>query len=374
MDQTDVVVVGAGVVGLAIARALALKGLEVVIVEREGAIGSGVSSRNSEVIHAGHYYDAGSLKAQLCVRGRHLLYAYCEERGIEHRRCGKLVVATSEAEIPKLKSILARGEANGVEGLRLIGGDEAHALEPDVNCVAALHSPVTGIIDSHGYMATLLGDAESHGAMLALKSPFEGAQRDGDRWVFRTGGDEPFEMAARFIVNSGGLGSHRIAASIQGFPAEHIPRQHLAKGHYFALAGRAPFTHLIYPTPVDGGLGIHLTLDLGGQARFGPDVLWLPTGTSEADLDYQVGTERRASFEADIRRYWPGLPEGAIQPAYSGVRPKISGPGQPAADFHIAGPQQHGCPGVVQLFGIESPGLTSSMAIAERVAPMVDLV
>ncbi len=373
MDQTDVLVVGAGVVGLAVARALAQKGLEVVIVEREGAIGSGVSSRNSEVIHAGHYYDAGSLKAQMCVRGRHLLYAYAQERGIEHRRCGKLVVATSEAEIPKLKSILARGEANGVEGLRMIGGDEAHALEPHVNCVAALYSPVTGIIDSHGYMATLLGDAEAAGAMLALKSPFEGAVRDGNRWVFRTGGDEAFEMAARFIVNSAGLGTHKVAASIEGFPAQAIPRQHLAKGHYFALAGRAPFTHLIYPTPVDGGLGIHLTLDLGGQARFGPDVLWLPDGTTEADLDYQVGPERRASFEADIRRYWPGLPEGAIQPAYSGVRPKISGPGQPAADFHIAGPKDHGCAGVVQLLGIESPGLTSSMAIAERVAPMVEL-
>lgn len=372
MDQIDAVVVGAGVVGLAVARALAMSGRDVVIVEREGAIGMGVSSRNSEVIHAGHYYDADSLKARLCVRGRHLLVAYCQERGIAHRICGKLVVATTEAEKPKLQNLLQRGQVNGVEDLRLISREEALEMEPSLHCVAALASPRTGIVDTHAYMTSLLGDAEAHGAMLALKSPFAGARREGSRWIFRTGGDEPFEMATRLIVNCGGLAAQTIAGAIDGFPAAAIPTQHVAKGHYFALAGRSPFSRLIYPVPVDGGLGVHLTLDLGGQARFGPDVQWLPFGTPESALDYAVDATRAANFEADIRRYWPTLPAGSLQPAYTGVRPKISGPGQPAADFCVSGPAQHGTEGIVNLFGIESPGLTSSMALAERVMASLD--
>lgn len=371
MDQVDVIVVGAGVVGLATARELALAGLEVLIVEREGAIGSGISSRNSEVMHGGMYYATGSLKARLCVRGRRSMTAYLAERGLPHRLCGKLIVATSEAEVPKLQAILARGHANGVDDLELIDGAQARTLEPALSAVAALWSPSTGIVDTHALMTALLGDAENAGALLALRSPLVGAERSGDRWIVRTGGDEPFEMAARWIVNAAGLGAQAVARSIAGLAPAQIPPQRLAKGHYFALSGRAPFTRLIYPTPVDGGLGVHLTLDLGGQAKFGPDVEWLPAGATEADIDYAVDPSRQAAFEADVRRYWPGLPEGALQPAYSGVRPKLGGPGEPAADFVIAGPAAHGCAGTVQLFGIESPGLTASMAIAEEVRALV---
>lgn len=371
MDKVDAIVVGAGVVGLASARALALAGLEVLILERESAIGTGVSSRNSEVLHAGIYYPRGSLKARLCVRGRELLYAYCAERGVAHRRCGKLVVATTAAELPKLDSILAHAQANGVPDLQRVSAAEALAMEPALACAGALHSPSSGLIDSHGLMTSLLGDAENAGALLALRSPFAGAVRDGDGWVVRTGGAEPFELAARWLVNCAGLGAQAVAGAMAGFPTAAVPRQHLAKGHYFSLAGRAPFSRLIYPTPVDGGLGVHLTLDLGGQARFGPDVEWLPGGTVEAGLDYAVDPRRQAGFEADIRRYWPGLPDGALLPAYSGVRPKLSGPGEAAADFSLMGPVDHGCAGVVQLFGIESPGLTSSLSLAERVAACV---
>jgi L-2-hydroxyglutarate oxidase LhgO len=371
MDKVDAVVIGAGVVGLATARALALAGLEVLIVERESAIGTGVSSRNSEVVHAGLYYPPGSLKATLCVHGREMLFAYCAERGIEHRRCGKLVVAVSAADVSKLEAIRAHGAANGVQGLRLIDRAEALAMEPALACAAALQSPLSGIVDSHGLMTTLLGDAENAGALLALRSPFVGASRDGKHWVLRTGGSEPFEMSARWLVNCAGLGAQAVARSMAGFPAAAIPRQRLAKGHYFSLAGRAPFSRLIYPTPVDGGLGVHLTLDLGGQARFGPDVEWLPDGAEESAIDYAVDPGRQAAFEDAIRHYWPGLPAGSLIPAYSGVRPKVSGPGEPAADFQLLGPAEHGCAGVAQLFGIESPGLTASMAIGERVARVV---
>jgi L-2-hydroxyglutarate oxidase LhgO len=371
MDKVDVVVVGAGVVGLACARALALAGREVVIVEREGAIGTGVSSRNSEVIHAGIYYPRGSLKAQLCVRGRSLLYAYCAERGVEHRRCGKLVVATSAADLPKLDAIAAHAQANGVHDLRRVGAAEALALEPALACAGALHSPSSGIVDSHGLMTALLGDAENAGALLALRSPFARARRDGATWVVQTGGSEAFELGTRWIVNCAGLGAQAVAGAMAGYPVAALPRQHLAKGHYFSLSGRAPFSHLIYPTPVDGGLGVHLTLDLGGQAKFGPDVEWLAPGTAETAIDYAVDASRQTAFEADIRRYWPALPAGALVPAYSGVRPKLSGPGAAAADFQLLGPADHGCAGVVQLFGIESPGLTSCLALAERVAACV---
>jgi len=368
MDRVDAVVVGAGVVGLAAARALALAGLEVLILESEAAIGTGVSSRNSEVIHAGLYYPAGSLKARLCVQGRNLLYAYCAERGIEHRRCGKLLVATRDGDAPKLEAILQHACANGVHDLQRISAAEARALEPALACTGALLSPSSGIVDSHGLMTALLGDAENAGALLALRSPFEHAVRDGETWRVTTGGAEAFEFATRWIVNAAGLSAQAVARAIEGFPAAAVPQQFLAKGHYFSLAAKAPFSHLIYPTPVDGGLGVHLTLDLGGQAKFGPDVEWLDAA---ALIDYAVDASRRAAFEADIRRYWPGLPDGALQPAYSGVRPKLSGPGAAAADFALLGPAEHGVAGVVQLFGIESPGLTASLALAEAVQARV---
>ncbi len=365
MEQVDAIVVGAGVVGLAAARALALAGREVIVLEREDAFGSGVSSRNSEVIHAGLYYPAGSLKARLCVRGRELLYAYCADHGVAHRRCGKLVVATDAAGLAKLEGIAAHARANGVADLQRLTAAEAVALEPALACTGALLSPSTGIVDSHGLMTALLGDAQNAGAQLVLRTPFVGARREGGRWCVRSGGEEPFELAAKVLVNAAGLHAQAVALAIEGFPAAAVPPAWRAKGHYFALAGRAPFTRLIYPTPVDGGLGVHLTLDLGGQAKFGPDVEWLAPA---APLDYEVDPTRRDAFEAEVRRYWPALPAGALQPAYSGIRPKLSGPGAPAADFMIAGPAEHGVPGLVHCFGIESPGLTASLAIAEVVS------
>jgi L-2-hydroxyglutarate oxidase LhgO len=365
MDRVDAVVVGAGVVGLATARALAEAGLEVVILESEALYGSGISARNSEVIHAGLYYPAGSLKARLCVRGRELLYAYAAARGLPHRRCGKLIVATGAAELPKLGAIAAAARANGVADLQPLSAAEALALEPELACAGALLSPSSGIVDSHALMTSLLGDAERAGALLALRSPFDSAEPTAaGGWVVRSGGDEPFELQCRWLVNAAGLNAQRAAHAMHGFPAAAVPRRHLAKGHYFSLAAKAPFSRLVYPTPVDGGLGVHLTLDLGGQARFGPDVEWIADG---APWDYAVDASRRAGFEADIRRYWPGLPEGALQPAYTGMRPKLGGPGQPAGDFAIQGPETHGVAGVVQLFGIESPGLTASLAIADEV-------
>ena len=366
MDRIECAVIGAGVVGLAVARALALAGREVVILEAEGLIGSGVSSRNSEVIHAGIYYPAGSLKARLCVRGRELMYAYCAERHVPHRRCGKMVVATRDEDLPRLQSITRHAAANGVT-LTPLSRTQAQALEPALEARAALLSPDSGIVDSHALMTALLADAEQAGALLALKSPLSAARRDGEGWVLRSDGETGTELRADWIINCAGLGAQGVARRLQGFPQEAIPPRYLAKGHYFSLATRAPFSRLIYPTPVDGGLGVHLTLDLGGQARFGPDVQWLPGLPEDAALDYAVDASRAEAFEADIRRYWPGLPEGSLQPAYTGIRPKLSGPGEAAADFRIDGPRHHGTPGVVQLFGIESPGLTASMAIAEIV-------
>lgn len=370
MDRIDVAVIGAGVVGIAAARELALAGREVVLLEAAADYGTGTSSRNSEVIHAGIYYPPGSLKAALCVRGRELLYAYAEGHGVPHRRCGKLIVATEPGEEPKLQVIAERAAASGVHDLRRLSAAQARELEPQVRATAALLSPSTGLVDSHALMTALLGDAERAGALFARISPFAAARRDGHRWVFSTGGDEPFEMSAGWLVNCAGLHAQQVAHAMAGFPPALIPQLHLAKGHYFSLAGRSPFTRLVYPVPVDGGLGVHFTLDLAGQGKFGPDVQWLGHG-EPGSLDYGVDATRRAAFAADVRRYWPGLREDALAPAYSGVRPKLSGPGQAAADFRIAGPSQHGCDGVVQLFGIESPGLTASLAIAEVVAGMV---
>lgn len=355
MDHVEIAVIGAGVVGLAVARELALRGREVLIIEAAGAIGTGISSRNSEVIHAGLYHPAGSLKARLCVRGKALLYAYCAARGVAHGRCGKLVVATRAADLPRLARIAEQGAANGVDDLRLLDHAQALALEPALDCAGALLSPSSGIVDSHGLMTALLGDAEHAGATLALASRVSGGVRDGGGWRLRVG---DFELGARCVVNAAGLFAAELARSL-GCDA---PALRFARGHYFALAGRAPFKHLIYPLPVDGGLGVHLTLDLGGQARFGPDVQWLP-GTDPATLDYAVDPALAPAFEAEARGYWPGLPHGALQPAYSGIRPKLTGPGEPAADFRI-----DVAPGLVNLFGIESPGLTAALAIAEWVA------
>lgn len=372
MDQVDCVVIGAGVVGLAVARALAQAGREVLVVEAEAAIGTGVSARNSEVIHAGLYYEPGSLKSRLCIRGNQLMYAYCAQRHVPHRRCGKLVVAPDAAGAARLSAFAERARAQGVGDLRQLGAAEVHELEPDLRCHAALLSPSSGIVDSHGLMTALLADAEAAGALLAVASPLLAASKTVEGWRIRCGGnDDQIELECRWLVNCAGLQAQAVAARMQGFDAAAIPQRHLARGHYFSLTGRAPFKRLIYPMPVDGGLGVHLTLDLGGQARFGPDVQWLADPGDDASLDYAVDPRRGDVFYDAVRSYWPGLPDGALTPAYSGIRPKLSGPGAPARDFVIAGPRDHGCDGVVQLFGIESPGLTASLAIAEVVASMV---
>ena len=365
MERVDCVVIGAGVVGLAVARALALAGREVVILEEAGAIGTETSSRNSEVIHAGIYYPPGSLKAVLCVEGKARLYRYCEERNIAHRRCGKLIVATTTEQVAALHRIQAQAAANGVSDLRLLTADEAQAMEPALRCVAALHSPSTGIVDSHGLMHSYQGEAEDRGAMRALQSPVTGGEVQTAGIVLDVGGTEPMQIFARTVINSAGLMAQRFAAALRGFPADRVPPCYFAKGNYFSLTGRSPFTHLIYPVPEAAGLGVHLTLDLGGQARFGPDVEWI------AEIDYDVDLRRADGFYRAIRDYWPGLKDGQLAPGYAGVRPKLSGPDQPAGDFMIQGPQEHGIPGLVNLFGIESPGLTASLALAERVAQIV---
>jgi L-2-hydroxyglutarate oxidase LhgO len=363
VDRVDAVVVGAGLIGLAVARALALAGREVVILEAEDAIGTHTSSRNSEVIHAGIYYPKGSLKARACVAGRERLYAYCAERGVPHRRCGKLIVAADAAQLPELEGILARAHANGVTDVVRIGTAEVHGMEPGIACVAALHSPSTGIIDSHALMLAYLGDAENAGAMLALKSPLEGVTVRADGFEVRVAGADP--VLARTLVNAAGLRAPSLARRIEGYPAAKAPPEHYAKGNYYTLARRAPFSRLVYPVPEPGGLGVHVTLDLGGRARFGPDVEWVES------IDYRVDPARAERFYAAIRRYWPALPDGALEPGYAGIRPKISARGEPAADFVVQGPREHGVPNLVQLFGIESPGLTASLALADDAAALL---
>lgn len=364
MDRVDAVVIGAGVVGLACARRLAMAGCEVLVLESADAIGTGTSSRNSEVIHAGIYYPAGSLKARLCVQGRQMLYAYCDSHGVPYRRCGKLIVATSEAQREALRGILSRGRTNGVHDLALIDATQACSMEPALHCVEAVHSPSTGIIDSHALMLALQGDLERHGGALALQSPFDGARRASGEWVVRSGASE---LACKVLVNAAGLHAPTLALRIDGLPRANVPVPRYAKGHYFTLAGRAPFSRLIYPIPEAAGLGVHLTLDLGGQAKFGPDVQWV-----DDDSDYSVDASRADGFYDEVRKYWPALADGALQPGYAGIRPKISGPGETAADFMIDGPGQHGMPGLVNLFGIESPGLTSCLAIADQVLALLD--
>lgn len=362
MEDVDAVVIGAGAVGLAVARALARAGREVLILEAENAFGTGTSSRNSEVIHAGIYYPTGSLRAQLCVRGKALLYDFCASHGVAHQRCGKLIVATSDADLPALHKLQATALANGVTDLRWLSEAEANAQEPALRCVAALLSPSTGIIDSHGLMLALLGDAEAAGAMLALCAPVQAGHITPQGIELDVGGDEPMQLRARTVVNSAGLQAPALARRLAGLDAATIPRDHLAKGCYFSLPGKAPFSRLVYPAPGQSShLGVHLTLDLGGQARFGPSFEWVDT------LDYTVDPAGADHFYAEVRRYWPALPDGVLQPAYAGIRPKISGPGEPAADFRIDGPETHGVPGLVNLFGIESPGLTSSLAMADLV-------
>lgn len=363
-DHVDCVVVGAGVVGLAVARELALQGREVMVLEASGAIGTATSSRNSEVIHAGLYYPTGSLKARLCVQGRDRLYAYCADHGVPHRCCGKLLVATSPQQLAGLRSIQARASANAVMDLEWLDRDAARALEPALECVAALHSPSTGIVDSHAFMLALQGDLERAGGIVAFNSPLDHAEcahnaiyleaKDGTR------------LQANTVVNAAGLHAPSLARHFCGLDSCHIPTAYYAKGSYFALVGKAPFSRLIYPVPEAAGLGVHLTLDMGGQAKFGPDVQWV-----DSLDDLLVDPTRGDAFYAQVREYWPGLRDGALAPGYAGIRPKIHGADAPAADFLIQGPLDHGVPGLVNLFGIESPGLTSALAIADHVGHLV---
>jgi L-2-hydroxyglutarate oxidase LhgO len=365
IERADCIVVGAGVVGLAVARRLALAGREVIVLEAADAIGTETSSRNSEVIHAGIYYATGSLKARLCVAGKEALYAYCAARGIPHKRLGKLIVATNEREEAGLAALEAKAEANGVYDLTRLGAAEVRRLEPALRCTAALLSPSTGIVDSHAYMLSLQGEAEAAGAVVAFETPLaRGAAADGGI-VIETGGAAPMRLLCNLLVNCAGLDAPAVSRCIAG--AARIPTPYLAKGSYFMLAGRAPFTRLIYPMPEPGGLGVHLTLDMAGQARFGPDVEWV------SERRYEVEPRRAEKFYAAIRSYWPALPDGALAPGYSGIRPKISAPEAPAADFVIHGPAETGVHGYAALYGIESPGLTASLAIAEAVAEKVGL-
>ena len=366
MDRVDVVVIGAGVVGLAVARALALQEREVLVLESETAIGQGTSSRNSEVIHAGIYYPTGSLKASLCVRGKAILYAYCADRGVEHRRCGKLIVANTPSQAAALPAIVEKARANGVDDLKLLTREQARAMEPQLECLAAVHSPSTGIVDSHGLMLSLQGDLENAGGMVVCHSSVSGLGRDGDDWVVQA--DDGTALRANTVVNAAGLQACALGLRTEGL--RQVPQAFYAKGNYFTLAGRSPFGQLVYPAPEPdkhlAGLGVHLTIDLGGQAKFGPDVQWV----DDPD-DLQVDPARGEAFYAEVRKYWPGLPDGALLPGYAGMRPKISGPHEPAADFRIDGPAVHGLPGLVNLFGIESPGLTSCLAIGEHVAALL---
>jgi L-2-hydroxyglutarate oxidase LhgO len=372
MDSIDAVVIGAGVIGLAVGRALAQRGLETVVLERANAIGTETSSRNSEVIHAGLYYPTGSLKARLCVRGRELLYPHCASHGVAHRRCGKLLVASGAAQSAKLRQIAAQAAANGVNDLRPVSGAELRELEPALRCDEALLSPSTGIVDTHGLMLSLQGELESSGGALALLSPADAVTLGSHGHVVQTGGEASLELEARIVVNAAGLWAPDVAARLRGLPAHEVPRARYAKGSYFSLSGKAPFAHLVYPMPEAAGLGVHVTLDLAGQARFGPDVEWI-SPASPADIDYRVDPARAAAFYDAIRRYWPELPDGALQPAYGGVRPKLVGAAEPAADFVIRGPAEHGIAGLVNLFGIESPGVTACLAIAEDVLQRLGL-
>ena len=364
MERVDSIVIGAGVVGLALARHLALTGREVVVLEAEDRIGTGISSRNSEVIHAGIYYPAGSLKARLCLAGNRALYAYCQAHGVNHRRCGKLIVAADETQLESLCQIRSRAEGNGVKDLQWLDAVEARGMEPGLRCAAALLSPSTGIVDSHGLMRALRLEAETHGATVVLKSPVLRGRSTPDGLEIEIGGEEPMTLLAQRVFNAAGLGAIALAHAFEGARPATLPAlpRRFAKGNYFGLSGTAPFSRLIYPIPSDGGLGVHLTLDLGGQARFGPDVEWID------GEHYDVDPQRAQVFYAEVRKYWPGLPDDTLQPAYAGIRPKLHGPEEVPPDFLIQREDAHGLPGLVNLLGIESPGLTACLALAQEVA------
>lgn len=364
MDQVECVVIGAGVVGLAVARALALAGREVMVLEAASAIGTGTSSRNSEVIHAGIYYAAGSLKARLCVQGKAMLYDYCAERGIGHRRCGKLLVATAPEQLAQLQDVIDKARRNGVNDLVLLSAAQARALEPQLVCEAAVYSPSTGIVDSHGLMLALQGDVENAGGIVVLNSPL--ARAEYAQTAINLITMDGTQLQANMVVNAAGLQAPALAARFNGLDPRHVPRAWFAKGNYFTLAGRAPFSHLIYPLPQAAGLGVHLTLDLGGQAKFGPDVQWV-----DSPDDLVVDPARGDAFYAEVRKYWPALEDGALIPGYAGIRPKIHAPDAAACDFVIQGQADHGIPGLVNLFGIESPGLTSALAIGGYVTDLL---
>jgi L-2-hydroxyglutarate oxidase LhgO len=366
MERVDAIVIGAGVAGLATARALALAGREVLILEQHETFGTETSSRNSEVIHAGIYYPRDSLMARFCVAGRKALYAYARERGVPHRQCGKLIVATNADERAQLAAIAARARANGVDDIRELSAADARAMEPALACEGALSSPSTGIIDAHAYMLALLGDAENAGATLVHRAPVLSARVAADGFEVEVGGSDPTRLRCNTLVNAAGLHAPAVARAIDGMPRDKIPREYFARGVYFTLAGRAPFSRLVYPVPVPGGLGTHLTLDMGGQAKFGPDVEWIDA------IDYSVDPRRGEGFYSAIRRYWPDLPDGSLQPGYAGIRPKIVPPGAPGQDFMVQGPRDHGVAGLINLFGIESPGLTASLALADYVAGLAN--
>ncbi len=364
--NVETVVIGAGVVGLAVARALAIHGREVLVLEAATQFGTGISSRNSEVIHSGIYYKPGSLKARSCVAGREQLYAYCQERGIPHRRIGKLIIATSESEVAILQNYRDLAQANGAGTLEWLSAQDVRQLEPAVSCVRGLHAPLTGIVDSHALMLALLGDLESAGGQVVYRSPVLGASVVSDGFALRVGGDEESTLGCRVLVNCAGLTAPSVARTIHGLSPEHVPPERFAKGHYYSLSGKSPFQHLVYPIAEAAGLGIHVTLDLGGRAKFGPDVQWI------VGIDYAFDDSRRTRFCDAIRRYYPELDASRLQPDYTGIRPKISGAGEPAADFRIDPPEVHGVPGLVNLMGIESPGLTAALAIAEYVRHALD--
>jgi L-2-hydroxyglutarate oxidase LhgO len=364
-DAVECVVIGGGIIGLAVARALARAGREVLLLEKERWIGQDTSSRNSEVIHAGLYYPEGSLKARFCVEGRKKLYTYCAERDVPHKRIGKLVVGVSEDEIATLKRVIKHAEAAGVTDLEWLDGKDARAMEPALSCVAAFHSPSTGIIDSHALMQAYQTDAESAGASVVLRAPVLGGCVTRDGFTLEVGGTERTSLGCKLLVNSAGLYAPSLARRIAGIPPATIPQDYYCRGVYFTLAGRAPFRRLVYPVPEHAGLGVHLTLDMGGAARFGPDTEWID------GIDYTVDARRGDKFYTAIRTYWPGIADGALQPGYAGIRPKISSPKEPAADFVIAGSERHGVPNLVNLFGIESPGLTASLAIADHVVALL---
>ena len=366
-ERVECVVIGAGVIGLAVARRLARAGVEVIVLERAEMIGTETSSRNSEIVHAGIYYPTGSLKARTCVAGKHALYDYCAAHGIAHRRCGKIIVATDDSQVDELAALKERAAANGVGDLSWLTPDEVARMEPEVHCVAALHSPSTGIVDSHGLMLSFQGEAEERGAMIAYHAPVTGGRVEDDGIVVDVGGETPTALKADRLINAAGIWAPAVARTVEGLDRKTVPRDYLCKGNYYTLAGKSPFTRPVYPVPEKAGLGVHVTVDLAGQVRFGPDVEWVES------IDYDVDPGRADAFYAAIRRYWPGLPDGAIQAGYSGIRPKLQAPGEPAADFMVQGPSAHGIDGLVNLYGIESPGLTSSLALADLVAEMLSV-